>query len=218
MTILVGCVCALLTACFASGIALVGTASVRDARAQIAADAAVLAAIVESAPGGSGRPEVHARRFAELNGARLLECVCVVGSDAMQVRVALDGAIARARAVFDAALLSPAGSAVDTAGLHPALRLAVERLLEAADGAVHVVSGYRASDEQARLWAAALRRYGSRASADDWVAPPGTSMHERGLAVDLGGDLVTAENVIRRLGLPMHDPLPNEPWHFELRR
>jgi hypothetical protein len=61
-----------------------------------------------------------------------------------------------------------------------------------------------------------LERYGDAEAADDWVARPGTSMHERGLAVDLGGDLVLAESLIIELGLPIHSPLPNEPWHFEL--
>ena len=50
----------------------------------------------------------------------------------------------------------------------------------------------------------------------DWVAPPGHSMHERGLAVDLGGDLARAVQLIDELDLPLHRPLANEPWHFEL--
>ena len=41
-------------------------------------------------------------------------------------------------------------------------------------------------------------------------------MHERGLAVDLAGDLDLAIEIIGRLDLPLHRPLPNEPWHFEL--
>jgi hypothetical protein len=41
-------------------------------------------------------------------------------------------------------------------------------------------------------------------------------MHQRGLAVDLGGDVDLAVRLIRRLDLPMWRPLPNEPWHFEL--
>ena len=41
-------------------------------------------------------------------------------------------------------------------------------------------------------------------------------MHERGVAVDLGGDLQLAASLIARLHLPMWRPLPNEPWHFEL--
>jgi hypothetical protein len=42
-------------------------------------------------------------------------------------------------------------------------------------------------------------------------------MHERGLAVDLGGDLALAADLIDELALPLWRPLANEPWHFELR-
>jgi LAS superfamily LD-carboxypeptidase LdcB len=52
--------------------------------------------------------------------------------------------------------------------------------------------------------------------ADDWVARPGSSMHERGLAIDLGGDLDLARSLAATLGLPLVQPLENEPWHFEL--
>jgi hypothetical protein len=41
-------------------------------------------------------------------------------------------------------------------------------------------------------------------------------MHERGLAVDLGGDLIRAVQLIEELDLPLYRPLANEPWHFEL--
>ena len=70
--------------------------------------------------------------------------------------------------------------------------------------------------EQRILWKAALERYGSPDRADDWVARPGTSMHERGLAVDLGGDLSVAVALVDELRLPLRRPLENEPWHFEL--
>ncbi len=70
--------------------------------------------------------------------------------------------------------------------------------------------------EQAMLWADALRRYGTAEVADDWVAPPGHSMHERGLAVDLAGDMSLAVRLIDELGLPLWRPMQHEPWHFEL--
>jgi hypothetical protein len=66
------------------------------------------------------------------------------------------------------------------------------------------------------LWAEALVKYRDPEVADDWVARPGRSLHEKGLAVDLGGDLELAVSLIARLGLPLHRPLPNEEWHFEL--
>ena len=107
MTVLAGCIALLMMAALGLGIGVVGGAAARDARAQTAADAAALAAVAESAPGGSGQPEAQARRFAAANGARLVECICRTGSSAMQVRVAVGDAAATARAVFDADLLGP---------------------------------------------------------------------------------------------------------------
>ena len=216
MTLLVGCVScvlALLLTGFSVRISVVGT---RDARAQLAADAASLAAIAESGPAGGGDPVAAAARFAALNGATLVDCLCERGATAMQVAVAVDGAGARARAVIDVDALGPVNVGASTARLHPTLRKSVDVLVSRSRGLVHVVSGWRSSQEQAILWADALRRYGSAEVADDWVAPPGHSMHERGLAVDLGGDLELADRLARDLHLPLHRPLGNEPWHFEL--
>jgi hypothetical protein len=185
------------------------------ARAQTAADAAALAAVAESTPYGEGVPEAAARSYAARNGAALISCSCAPGGLEATVAVKIDGVRARARAVFDPEALLPAVPApVDD--LHPDLARAVGRLISAANGAVRVVSGYRSPEEQARLWADALRRYGNAEAADDWVAPPGRSMHEKGLAVDLGGDLDLAARLVHELGLPLHRPLRNEPWHFEL--
>jgi LAS superfamily LD-carboxypeptidase LdcB len=61
-----------------------------------------------------------------------------------------------------------------------------------------------------------VARYGDPEVADDWVARPGTSAHERGLAVDLGGDIALAVRLVERLDLPLSRPMAHEPWHFEL--
>ena len=134
----------------------------------------------------------------------------------MQVSVYLDGAVATARAVLDPSALRPLVASLDGRGLDPRLDRAVERLLIAGRGAIHVVSGWRSPAEQSALWAEALAKHGSPEAADDWVAPPGSSMHERGLAVDLGGDVELAADLMNELGLPLWRPLSNEPWHFEL--
>lgn len=194
---------------------LASTSSLR-VRAQTAADAAALAAVAESAPHGTGRSEEQARRFAELNGARLIDCTCALGATAVQVEVAVDDVVAEARAVLDVALLAPERVSFDHGGMHPTLARAVERLIAESKGSVWLVSGYRSSAEQQELWESALARYGSPEEADDWVARPGDSMHERGLAADLGGDLSAAARIVDRLSLPLHRPLANEPWHFEL--
>lgn len=107
MTVLAGALTVLITAVCGTGLGMVATAAARDTRAQTAADAAALAAVAESAPGGSGKPERQAELYATANGARLIECICVVGASAMQVRVAIGDVAATARAVFDAELLVP---------------------------------------------------------------------------------------------------------------
>jgi D-alanyl-D-alanine carboxypeptidase/Putative Flp pilus-assembly TadE/G-like len=193
-----------------------GTVVATRVRAQLAADAAALAAVAESAPYGRGLATSVARRYAELNGGELIECDCVAGSEAVQVEVDVDGVRATARAVVDPTLFGPAMIGLDADGLHPRLARAVDELLRAGGGSVRMVSGWRSPAEQRVLWSNALAKYGSAELADDWVAPPGRSMHEAGLAVDLGGDLETAARLVSVLGLPLYRPLPNEPWHFEL--
>ena len=216
MTFFVGCFSVVLSALLSLGIVDVARAAGERARAQLAADAAALAAVAESGPYGGNDPVIAAKAYARVNGARLLSCVCPRGATAMQVEVAVGDLVARARAVMEPDLLRPESSLFPATGLHPLLKAAVEQLVAHSGGRVHVVSGYRSIAEQQALWASALQRYGSAEAADDWVAPPGHSMHERGLAVDLGGDLELAASIVEDLGLPLHRPLPNEPWHFEL--
>ena len=214
MTLLVAGVALLLSGVAGVGLSMVGRAATTDARAQIAADAAALAAVAESAPHGAGQPEVAATRYALANGAELVRCGCAVGN-AVQVQVAIEDVTAEARAVLDPDLIR-SGAAGSTVGLHPSVAAAVDTLLREARGQVHVVSGYRGSDEQSKLWAEALSVYGTAEEADDWVARPGGSLHEAGLAVDLGGDLALADRLVRSLRLPLFRPLPQEPWHYEL--
>lgn len=216
MTLVVAGLSLSLTILLGTFFADLGRASTARTRAQTAADAAALAAVAEVAPFGAGRQEELAREYAEENGGRLVECRCVAGASAVQVTVALGAIEATARATLDPAMLGPGLLAFDGRGLHPRLAAALRSLIDATRGAVHVSSGYRSPRDQAMLWAEAVRRYGSPEAADDWVAPPGSSMHERGLAVDLTGDIPTAARTIEMLGLPLYRPLSNEPWHFEL--
>jgi secretion/DNA translocation related TadE-like protein len=200
-------------------VALGGAVQTR-ARAQTAADAAALAAVYESGPYGTANPEQRAREYARRNDARLIDCDCVQGATEMEVEVVLDGFTGRARAVIELdklapAPLSPHGSST-SAGLQPAMRRAVDRLIEASNGHVYLVSGTRSTARQTELWHEALEKYGDPEIADNWVARPGTSKHEAGLAVDLGGDLGLAVRLVDELGLPLWRPMPWEPWHFEL--
>ena len=186
------------------------------ARAQAAADAAALAAVAESGPYGSNVQRLVAREYAEANGAVLIACKCESWATAVQVTVDLDGATARARAVIDPEAFAPARVWSGAGGLHPALGRAVDALIKASAGRVRLVSGFRSTERQSELWADAIAKYGDPEVADNWVAPPGRSMHERGLAVDLGGDLELAAGLVEDLRLPLWRPLSNEPWHFEL--
>ena len=214
MTLILGAIATFMAVCLSAFSVHIGAAVVDRTRAQTAADAAALAGAAEAAPGGGGQPEVIARRFAELNSARLVTCLCDAGTTAVQVEVELGGAHATARAVMDPSMLRPGSGTL--VGVDPALAQAINVIIEAANGAVYVESGFRSRAEQEILWADALRRYGSAEAADDWVAPPAHSMHERGLAVDLGGDVELAARLVEQLRLPLYRPMDNEPWHFEL--
>lgn len=216
MTLLLTVLATTLAVALAAFSADIARISAVKGRAQVAADAAALAAVAESSLYGGGQHRQQAAWFAHANGGRLLECLCEPGATAVQVRVAVDEVVAEARAVFDPTKLMPATVAFSGAGLHPLLNSAVDRLINAAGGRVYVVSGRRSPAKQSILWADALARYGSAEAADDWVARPGTSMHEKGLAVDLGGDVEVAAAIVENLDLPLHRPLSHEPWHFEL--
>ena len=194
----------------------VGEGYARRERARVAADAAALAAVAEAATYGHDSREGVARDYAHANDARLIDCICEAGAEAVQVTVAVDGIEAAARAVFDTSLLGPLSVGYPSEGLHPAMKQAVDELLRAGRGAFYVVSGWRSPEEQQALWSEALARYGDPERADDFVAPPGSSLHEVGLAVDLGGDVHHAARLVATLGLPLHRPLAHEPWHFEL--
>ena len=114
-------------------------------------------------------------------------------------------------------------------GLNPQFATAVDRMVqEAAQQGIDltITSGYRSPELQATLWENALAKYGDPEIADNWVARPGHSMHNKGLAVDFaaaGGGLLRDANSREaqwikqnapRFGLAV--PLSNEPWQVEL--
>lgn len=68
-------------------------------------------------------------------------------------------------------------------------------------------SGVRSTADQARL-------YADRANNPNPVAPPGTSKHERGQAIDIGGMSPVARALLPQYGLAQ--PVPNDPPHVEL--
>ncbi|MCI0404088.1 MAG: D-alanyl-D-alanine carboxypeptidase family protein [Acidobacteria bacterium] len=105
------------------------------------------------------------------------------------------------------------------------------------DGVVIVpISGFREREHQARLFWRAVRRHGSQRKAARWVAPPGFSYHEAGLALDLGDEnepqcdvrgcfrktpafawlMQNADRFGFQLSRPRNSTSrrPREPWHW----
>lgn len=99
----------------------------------------------------------------------------------------------------------------------PAFNARLRQLMAAAPGRVWINSGRRSRQRQMALWNAALAKYGSAAAARKWVAPPGKSKHEEGIAADLGYESPAVKRWVHenaaKFGL--HFPLGNEPWHIE---
>jgi LAS superfamily LD-carboxypeptidase LdcB len=94
---------------------------------------------------------------------------------------------------------------------------------------LRLLSGYRSSARQAVLFSRAVAQYGSEAAARRWVAPPGSSAHQSGRAVDLdidGGSL-SSSRVDAMRAAPAYKwlavnaaafgffPYAAEPWHWE---
>lgn len=70
-------------------------------------------------------------------------------------------------------------------------------------------SGFRSNADQARL-------YADRGNNPNPVAPPGSSNHERGLAIDIGGMTPEQRAMLPQYGLGQ--PVANDPPHVELAR
>lgn len=115
--------------------------------------------------------------------------------------------------------------------LNPQMQDRLSAMLRAADeelgpNSLRITSAYRSPELQATLYQGALEKYGSEAEARRWVAPPGSSQHNFGTAVDFasaeGGLLRDANSPeaqwlkanAERFGLAV--PLSNEPWQVEL--
>lgn len=102
---------------------------------------------------------------------------------------------------------------VSYARLHPRLRFIAKNLPRAARASgfnARVTSAYRDPRKQAALYSAYLR-----GETPYPVAPPGTSMHEKGLALD-----AVSDNQEKLVGLLTSAGLswfgPSDPVHFEL--
>ena len=171
------------------------------ARARTAADAAALAGAVEG--------EGAAGDLAAANGAELVAFERSGDEVIVQVRVGAVDAHARARATGRAAPATDLAGGGDRAGLAPAMLAALARADGLLGRPVHVVSGLRTRAEQQALW--------DRRHTNPYpVARPGTSDHERGVAIDVNRSaVVDVASVAAAAGLCQ--PLPDtDPVHFVL--
>lgn len=115
--------------------------------------------------------------------------------------------------------------------LNPDYAARVAQLVQAADQelgprALTITSAYRSPELQAQLYQAAIKKYGSPEAARKWVAPPGRSKHNSGMAVDFAdasGSMLRDANSREaqwikanagRFGLDV--PMSWEPWQVEL--
>ncbi|WP_261336678.1 M15 family metallopeptidase [Rhizobium leguminosarum] len=82
-----------------------------------------------------------------------------------------------------------------------------------------ILSGYRSVEHQKILWDRAVKKYGSDAAAAVWVARPGRSHHNMGLAVDLSyadpKAIAWAHENAGKSDLAF--PMSWENWHIEPR-
>jgi hypothetical protein len=190
LVLLVGALCL--------GLGRLGAEANAKAKAQLAADAAALA--------GAADGEDAARALAKANGAKVLD-VDVDGRE-VQVKVRSGDVEAWARATGQAVGRDDAGTS-GVSGLVPELRVALDRAAGLLGEPVPVSSGWRSFSEQQRLW----RHRGANPYP---VAPPGTSAHERGRAVDVPRPFVARlARIARRVGL-CHPYPDTDPVHFEL--
>lgn len=118
-----------------------------------------------------------------------------------------------------------------TSKLHPTMRQRVEQLVAASGGKVGIGQAYRSKAEQESMFRSRYRKTSSptdKSGNKNWqwdgsywehvsgaqAAPPGRSMHEIGLAVDLTGDMDWISANAARFGLKNFTSL-GEPWHVQ---
>ena len=180
----------------------VGGAATSRAGARNAADAAALA--------GAAAGRSAADELAKANGAELISYTETGNDTEVRVRVGLAEATGRARRTGDRDGQGGGGTGT-TKGLAPAMRAALARAEQLLGHPVPITSGYRSTEAQAAL-------YANRAANPYPVAAPGSSMHERGLAIDVPADFVPRLLAIApRAGLCQPFPA-DDPIHFEVCR
>lgn len=112
-------------------------------------------------------------------------------------------------------------------GLNPDFQKNLSAMISAAKadlgGTLSIFSGHRSVEKQAKLFKAAVQKYGSEAAARKWVAPPGKSNHNHGNAVDMrynGVRIARPSEIDSWMGSKLANfgltrPMSYEPWHVE---
>jgi hypothetical protein len=217
---------AMVALCGVALLALVPVAGALDerARARTAADAAALA--------GAADGEAAAEQVAAANGADLLEIEQEGDEVVVQVRVGEVEAYAKARGSRRAApgelsaTAAPSLATVRGITVHSSIAGHVAELVAAAeaDGLTLTGTGYRSNRQQIELRRAhcGTTHYAiyeaPPSSCSPPTARPGTSMHERGLAIDF--DRCATRSSACWQWLSSHADafgfynLPSEPWHW----
>jgi D-alanyl-D-alanine carboxypeptidase len=179
----------------------------------IAAIAAVLGHQLPASSSGAGSRAHHILRREHRGPLGEADGAVVLPSEHRGAPGEADGAVPGGTSVFDDEIPG-------VAKLDPALLGALRR---AATDAAHdgveffVDSGWRSPAYQSQLFREAVSKYGSEEEAARWVAPPNTSAHVSGDAVDIGPSDATAWLSEHGAEYGLCQIYSNEPWHYELR-
>lgn len=100
---------------------------------------------------------------------------------------------------------------------NPEFAAKLRQFAQANPHGVRISSLDRDVQQQQRLWDEALKKYGSPEMARKWVAPPGSSNHNKGNAADLKYLTPEAKDWAHANAntYGLHFPLSNEDWHIE---
>ena len=113
-------------------------------------------------------------------------------------------------------------------GMHPRMQELVRELIEASDGRVGLGQGLRDPKQQLQMFLSRhvpdpngkytydAKRW-SRLPGMAAAAPPGSSMHEIGLAADMTGDMGWVRDNVARFNLQTFEDVNDEPWHVQPR-
>jgi hypothetical protein len=105
------------------------------------------------------------------------------------------------------------------AWIDPRLLTAIQNAARGAASAgidMHITSGWRTKGFQQRLFNDAVRTYGSKDIAQQYVASPDTSRHVMGKAVDVGPAEADKWLIANGSRFGLCQIYANEIWHFEL--